>query len=74
VDLAGTSQANYPEVRPSSLLSKKGNCTPKLTREKDGSKGNVTKLCNQQAPTVKTIASNKPDIIIRDNGIKEHVR
>jgi hypothetical protein len=40
-DLAGTSQIIYPEVRPSSLLSKTGNYMPKHTQEKDDSIGEL---------------------------------
>jgi hypothetical protein len=44
VDLAGNSHANYPEGRPSSLLSKTGNYTPTPTWEKDGSNIKKRKL------------------------------
>jgi hypothetical protein len=38
MDLVGNSQINYPEVRPSSLLSKMEKYMPKPTQEKDSSK------------------------------------
>ena len=34
----------------------------------------VTIICHQQVQTARIIASNEPDIIIRDNARKEHVR
>jgi len=39
---------------------------PKSVERSQG--GKVTILCNQQIQTDRTIPSNKPDIIIRDNG------
>ena len=59
-----------PEVQ-----SDKENCYRRAPKSVVTShEGKVTTICHQQVQTARTIASYKPNITIRDNANKEHVR